>query len=128
MGRPSSEVKRSVLLRTASDWIEIAKDKTGARNDSDIARMLGATKQAICNYNAGRNGIGAKEAIRLGWLIGEDPIKIIITSAIHATKARQREQWLMLLEDYQTKLVGPSSAEAEAVDREQEADETQPTE
>lgn len=127
MGRQSGEVKSSVLLRTASEWIEIAKKRTGARNDSDIARMLGATKQAICNYNAGRNGIGAKEAIRLGWLIGEDPIKIIITSAIHATQSRQREQWIMLWEDYQTKKVAPPSVEAAAEVQDSGTVETAPT-
>lgn len=62
----STPVKKTLLLRDASEWIELAKQKTGKSKDTEVARMLGTTKQAINNYTSGRNGIGAREAIRLG--------------------------------------------------------------
>lgn len=100
-------VKKTVLLRSASEWIDLAKKKTGKGKETEIAAMLGTTKQAINNYTSGRNGIGAREAIRLGWLINEDPIEIMITSAIHASTTRGKESWISILEDYQTRITDP---------------------
>ncbi len=126
MSRQKAEVKSPVLLRSASEWIELAKKKIGARKDSDIARALGTTKQAICNYQSSRNGIGAKEAIRLGWLIEKDPVEIIITSAVHATQDRQREQWIKILEDYQIKITAQGGGESEQEELDQQQAEKRP--
>ena len=119
-------VKKTVLLRSASEWIDLAKKKTGKGKETEIAAMLRTTKQAINNYTSGRNGIGAREAIRLGWLINEDPIEIMITSAIHATQDRQREKWIKILEDYQIKITAQGGGESEQEELDQQQAEKRP--
>lgn len=85
--------------KNAQEWIEVAKKKAGIESDGKMSRAIGTTKQAVSNYKKGRNAIGAKEAIKLGWLIDEDPVQIIIESSV-AAYGKQSE-WANLLEEYQ---------------------------
>lgn len=97
MVRIKQTVKRT-LPKSAQEWIEVAKKKLGTEKNGDIARAMGSSKQAISNYVQGRNAIGAKEAIKLGWLINEDPIRIIIESTLVASG--WNNEWLSLLDEY----------------------------
>lgn len=84
--------------KSAQEWIEHAKEKAGIETDGEMGRTIGASKQAISNYQQGRNAIGAREAIKIGWLIDEDPIQIIIESALVASGGAS--DWASLLEEY----------------------------
>lgn len=98
--------------KSAQEWIEVAKKKAGIETDGEMGRTIGASKQAISNYQKGRNAIGAREAIKIGWLIDEDPIQIIIESSLVASGGAS--DWASLLEEYRRrKVVEEPEAEGE---------------
>lgn len=90
-------VKRAVP-KSAKEWIEVAKRKMGVEKDSDIAKAMGTSKQTISNYMNGKNAIGAKEAIKLGWMIDEDPVEILIDAAVIASG--ENLEWVEMMNEY----------------------------
>ena len=111
--------------KNAQEWIEVAKKKAGIESDGKMSRAIGTTKQAVSNYKKGRNAIGAKEAIKLGWLIDEDPVQIIIESSL-AVYGEQSD-WASLLEEYRKRTTVEEPEEPEEEGQQAKKREPEPT-
>lgn len=111
--------------KNAQEWIEVAKKKAGIESDGKMSRAIGTTKQAVSNYKKGRNAIGAKEAIKLGWLIDEDPVQIIIESSLAAYG--EQSDWSNLLEEYRKRKAVEEPEEQEEEDQQAKKHEPEPT-
>lgn len=110
--------------KNAQEWIEVAKKKAGIESDGKMSRAIGTTKQAVSNYKKGRNAIGAKEAIKLGWLIDEDPVQIIIESSVAAYG--EQSDWANLLEEYRKRTTVQEPEEQEEEDQQAKKREPEP--
>ena len=75
-------------------YLEEAIDSGKAKNDSDIARKIGATRSAVSSWRTGRRAPDDEEAIKLAELLGKEPGELLAEcGAARAKTPATRQAW-----------------------------------
>lgn len=75
-------------------YLDEAIDRGLAKNDSDIAKKIGATRTAVCDWRAGNTAPSDDHAVRLTELLGKDPGELLAEcGAARAKTPETRRAW-----------------------------------
>ena len=75
-------------------YLDEAIDRGLAKNDSDIAKKIGATRTAVCDWRAGNTAPSDDHAVRLAELLGKDPGELLAEcGAARAKTPETRRAW-----------------------------------
>lgn len=75
-------------------YLDEAIDKGLARNDSDIARQIDATRAAVSSWRTGRRAPDDDQAVKIAELLGKDPGEILAECAAARAKTPEtRRAW-----------------------------------
>lgn len=75
-------------------YLDEAIDKGIAKNDSDIARKIGATRSAVSSWRTGRRAPDDDEAVQLAILLGKEPGELLAEcGAARAKSQTTRAAW-----------------------------------
>lgn len=77
-------------MRTAAEWLDLARDRAGLPSDYAVAKHLGITTQAVSKLRAGTIGFTEETATALAELAGADPVTVY--AEVKATRAKRTEQ------------------------------------
>lgn len=74
-------------------WLDAVKKQLGIDSDSMLGARLEVSRAAISQIRNGKNGIGVKTAIRIGWLLEKDPLLIVSSTMYNQETGDQRAFW-----------------------------------
>lgn len=77
-------------MKTTIDFLDELKARKNCASDYAIAKHLGITPSAVCNYRKGKDFFSDSTAIRVAELLEIDPA--IVISSIHAERAKKPEE------------------------------------
>lgn len=86
--------------QAASYWLDRVKTKEGLTSDYQLAQRLHVNRAAI-NQQRGKGSMSTETAIRIGWLLGLNPLAILASSsAARELKPEAVNFWLEVLRVY----------------------------
>jgi len=86
--------------QAASYWLDRVTKQEGLTSDYQLARRLHVSRAAI-NQQRGKGSMSAETAIKIGWLLGMNPLAILASSsAAREVKPETVDFWLEVLRVY----------------------------
>lgn len=81
-------------MKKISLYLDEAIQKGAAKNDSDIARKVGVTRAAVCDWRTGRRTPDDEPAVKIAELIGKDAGELLAEcGAARAKTPETRAVW-----------------------------------
>lgn len=81
-------------MRTAAEWLDLARERAALPSDYAIAKHLGVTTQAVSKLRAGTIGLTEETATALAELADADPVTVYAeVKAARAKRTEQRAFW-----------------------------------
>lgn len=95
-------------MNDTNELVTAAKTKLGVRNDSEFARRIGVSRQAVSHWKSGTNCMDERTAAELARIVGVDPRDaVIMVQAERAKNEKDRKFWRDLLSTTATLTIMP---------------------
>jgi plasmid maintenance system antidote protein VapI len=97
-------------LKSTIDFLDDAKVALGLASDYSLAKTIGIPPSQITRFRSGKRGLSSYAAMRLGEILGHDPMELLATNEAELEKDEERkEQWEIWAKKLQRIAAGKNS-------------------